>query len=247
MPWPIRAVCRRLLTLMKRLGGPFRLAAYAAEIGTGRLLWLIETVEFEYGHFRSVQVGAAVDRDDRPIPWFTYPAIEYLAQLDLRSHRIFEYGAGNSTLFFGQRAQSVTSVESDPSWLAKVERRRSANTTLLCREDEARYVNAVAESGENYDLIIVDGLYRRRCAEAAVERLSDRGFVILDNADWNADAARYLRDCGLIQVDFSGLTPNNLYASTTSLFFKRTVQISTATGRQPMPPIGGYIQPTEPD
>lgn len=161
MPWPIRAVRRRLLALLKRLGGPFRLAAYAAEIGTGRLLWLIETVEVQYGHFRSVQVGAAVDAEDRPLPWFTYPAIEYLMQLDLSTHEIFEYGAGNSSLFFGQRARRVTSVESDATWLAMLEPKRGANMTLLLREDPTQYIDAVAESGQPYDLIIVDGLYRQ--------------------------------------------------------------------------------------
>ena len=63
-----------------------------------------------------------VDAAGKPIPWFTYPAIDYIRQLDLSEKTIFEWGAGFSTLFWSSRAKSVISVETDPLWYSFLSR-----------------------------------------------------------------------------------------------------------------------------
>src|SRR5688500_6442274 len=49
---------------------------------------------FDYAHLSSVQRQAAVDAKCNPVPWYTYPAIEYLKQLDFKDSTVFEYGSG---------------------------------------------------------------------------------------------------------------------------------------------------------
>ena len=50
------------------------------------------------------------------LPWFSYSAIDFLKIFLRKTHRVFEFGSGGSTLFFADRCASVESVEEDPSW-----------------------------------------------------------------------------------------------------------------------------------
>jgi len=50
------------------------------------------------GHFKSSIRRRAVTRGGQPIPWYTYPCIDFLATRKLADLRILEAGAGQSTL-----------------------------------------------------------------------------------------------------------------------------------------------------
>ena len=45
-----------------------------------------------YGFKNSVEKGKPIDKNNNPIPLYTYPAIEYLQSLDFSKKRIFEIG-----------------------------------------------------------------------------------------------------------------------------------------------------------
>jgi predicted O-methyltransferase YrrM len=88
-----------------------------------------------------------------------------------------------------------------------------------------------------FDIIIVDGILRDDCLETAMNKISEGGMLILDNADRHPEASKKYRDNGYTQIDFHGLGPINEYAWTTSIFFK-TLQFSPIS-IQPTVPIGG--------
>jgi len=79
---------------------------------------------FSYGHLNSVSKKRSIDAGGEPIPWYTYPAIEYIKQLDFRYKSVFEYGAGNSTIFWSRIADHAVSVEDDEIWHETVSRLR---------------------------------------------------------------------------------------------------------------------------
>ena len=112
-----------------------------------------------YGHFKSASEWAAVNAVGEAIPGITYPCIDFLNQFDFSPKKIFEYGAGNSTLFWTKRAKSVVSVESDKKWYEKIWKDLSANVTYIYSEPEcfARQIDAYDET---FDLIVVDGCCR---------------------------------------------------------------------------------------
>ena len=60
--------------------------------------------------------GASPLEDQRP--WITFAAREFLEAHLRPSMRVFEYGAGGSTLFFFRRRCEVFTVEHDPAWAA---------------------------------------------------------------------------------------------------------------------------------
>jgi hypothetical protein len=198
---------------------------------------LIRNVLFHQGLYRAMVTDGPVEIDGQPTPWFTLPAVSYIRSMDLSSHRVFEWGSGLSTVFWAARAASVTSVEDNEDWFLRMKPKlESGNVDYRLVMEEAAYVSAVGE--DFYDLIVIDGSHRERCAETAASRLSPHGLIILDNSEWHPLAAETLRGAGLIEVDFAGLSAANSYTSVTSLFVRPTFRPTFATDHPPVP-IGG--------
>lgn len=183
------------------------------------------------GYFLSLEHGSCVDSARRPVPWYSYPAIEQLDKWDFSACDVFEYGAGSSTQWWAQRARSVVSVEGSPEWHARVSGAGTlpASVRLLLQsidpDDLAtstrRYAETIATEGP-FDVIVIDGESRSQarlqCVRAALPRLRAGGLVILDNSDWHPESSAVLREAGLMQFDYTGLAPLVTHAETTSLF-----------------------------
>lgn len=199
-------------------------------------------LSIEYGQARTAHEWRCIDKVGNPIPWYTYPAIEYIKQLDLHDKRVFEYGSGYSTLFWASRCKHIVSVESDWEWYQKIKKQAPKNVNYLFLTNKEDYVAAIDTYPDNFDVIIIDGLYRYDCAVAAQKRLSGNGFIILDNSDWHDKTSAFLRSSDLIEVDMSGFGPINNYTWTTSLYFTRQVHLKPAHERQPVHGVGGLEQ-----
>jgi hypothetical protein len=225
-------------------------STWKAPVQAARSLW------FDYAHVRSAAIHQAVDADGRAVPWYTYPAIEYLRQLDFSDKTVFEYGSGNSTLFWGASAKRVVSAEEDERWFAALRPKLPANCELVLETDLARYVDVIRRYPEGFDVIIVDGASRGRtrlkCSRMAMECLRPGGLIILDNSDWLPESSRVLRESGLIQVDMTGFVPINGNTQTTSLFFDREFVTKPKGARLPQPGPGAMeknwerLSPPEP-
>jgi hypothetical protein len=243
----------KLVDLVKRTrfgkavaSSPLRSRHWRESWQAARTLW------FAYGHLQTVRSKAAIDHTGRPVPWYTYPAIEYLKQFDFAETSVFEYGSGNSTLFWAERARHVTSVEDDERWYAKLRPTVPSNCTLLYEPDLYRYPDSIARNpDERFDIIVVDGPARAstrlRCVARAMERLRPGGLIILDNSDWLPRSSRALRDGGLLQVDMSGFIPIGGHTQTTSFFFDRRCELRPREGLQPHPSAGAHRKNWEPD
>src|SRR5262245_12435525 len=215
---------------------PVRPKYWRRSLRAANILW------FSYGHFKSVCAGSSVDGAGRPIPWYTYPAIDFLRQLDLSEKTVFEYGSGNSTLFWAARAARVVSVEDDERWSERLKNAVPANCTILQEPDLHRYAEVIDSYPEKFDIIVVDGPARGgtrlQCARAALNHLKAGGMIILDNSDWLPDSARLLRQADLLQVDMHGFIPIGDHTQTTSFFFDRQCRFAANGTRQPLPCVG---------
>ena len=220
---------------------------YIKLIGIDRLIWTVETVEIEYGHLLSVQGSKPLNQAGDPIPWYTYPAFEYLNQLDFQDKDIFEYGAGNSSLFWANKARSVISIESDKEWYVSLKNKIKPNQKLLLMEEEQDYVNSIYKDQKKYNVIVIDGVHRLSCSKVAVQCLAPGGLIILDNSDWFPKTTTILREAGLIQVDFTGLGPINYYTWTTSIFLDRNFSPKSRSELQPDHGIGSLVQVANPE
>lgn len=205
----------------------------------------------EQGYLRSLVENKCVDSQGKPIPWYNYPAIEQLSKWDFKNSDILEYGSGNSTLWWMQRAKSVTSIENSIEWYEYVSKQISEQCTILLspvdmdKDDDKQikeYVKCVDELGV-FDVIIIDGVnktgVRMKCARQALGHLKPGGLFIVDNSDWLPDTCKMMRDSGFTEIDFCGLAPINDHAETTSLFFKPGFQVRPRTDMHPGYAIGG--------
>ncbi|MFC1680374.1 class I SAM-dependent methyltransferase [Pseudomonadota bacterium] len=198
-----------------------------------------------YGWLRSFREGRCVNQDGLPIPWFTYPAIDFLSQLDLSDRTVFEYGSGASTLFWSTRARHVISVESEPDWFERVVNSAPANVEMLLVSREIEeYAGAIRGRGQ-FDVIVVDGTGESRdlCCEMALKHIRPGGIVIFDDSDTWLRCAALLRNSGLIQADFTGFAPLIVTAKCTSVFFTREYDMAPIDGYQPH---ASVAQPAKP-
>ena len=199
---------------------------------------LSQILERGQGHEASRRSQRCLDAAGKAIPWFTYPAIEYLRQFDLSDRRVFEWGSGNSSIWFAQRTKAVHSVEHDRAWADRAAAHPLPNLTVEWIAADA-YPRAIDRDDARYDLIVIDAIERLGCAKAAPGHLAAGGLVILDNSDWFPNSAKALREAGLLQVDMHGFGPINDYAWTTSIFFSRDCELKPLDGLQPHAPVGG--------
>lgn len=77
---------------------------------------IFKNLSFHYGQLASIWKLKSEFSDGEEIPWYTYLAIEYLSHLDLTGFRVFEFGSGNSTIWWGRRSNFVQAVENNSLW-----------------------------------------------------------------------------------------------------------------------------------
>lgn len=197
-----------------------------------------------YGQSLTFSIGRPLNAEQEPIPWFTYPAIEYLERFDVNSWNIFEYGIGESTAYWSKRGASVYGVEHNLDWFNSMQSRHLPNAHLLYETERSRYCQAIRRSSGLFDAIVVDGIYREACISHAVSALKSHGIIILDNSDWYHAAGEALRNMGFLEVSFSGFGPINDYTWTTSLFF-RELSSQHINLKKPTPIGGVTLDPSQ--
>lgn len=179
------------------------------------------------GHFRSALRSAAVDRQGNPLPWYTYPAIDFLGTKDFSTKSVLEFGSGQSTLWWAKRAKRVVSLEEDPKWFASVRSSLTTNAEIFLI---SAYLTGLEDhlNDDKFDVIIVDGLDRLTAARRSIPLLREEGAILVDNSDffWGSDAKKeypildLFRGAGFNRVDFYGYCPGVILPHCTSLFFK---------------------------
>jgi hypothetical protein len=194
-----------------------------------RILALIRYFETTLGGSISYRNMLPTASNNEAWPWYTYPAIEYLSQYDFSGCAVFEYGSGNSSKFWAQRAVTVKSVESNQTWYETVKSDLAENQDVLLFSDKNDYVNSIHSNNQSFDVIVIDGFYRYNCALESVKCLNAGGMIILDNSDWYPSTARILRENDFLQTDFIGWGPINSYAWCTSIFTKGNTKIPRRT------------------
>lgn len=196
----------------------------------------------DYGFKNSVDKAIPLDKMDNPVPLYTYPAIEYLQSLDLKNKRIFEFGSGQSTLFFLNKGAKVVSVENNVNWFDKLNSQIQENENhkfIFAQKEE--YVNSILKEEDLFDIIVVDGAENRlESTKNAITKIKEDGIIIIDNSDWFENSTKLVRDrLDFIQVDFYGFRPSKSNTAVTSFFFSRKVNLKTIDEKQPSFALGG--------
>ena len=239
MPEPTRHALVKFYLLNRRKG-------YQRSLSSGQIRGLIEVWDLiiEAQGWRKAQLAnECLNAQGEPIPWYSYPAIEYLSKIDWTGASVFEYGSGNSSLWWASRSKSLTSVETDGAWYERTASHLPRNARIIHEPDPQKYVETLQVA---HDVIAIDGLThnygRLRCAERALKVMPPHGVIIVDNADSLPRSTELLRSHGLIEIDFAGVYPLNTEAAITSLFIGPEWTPRFLSNNHPSPAIGGKIQ-----
>jgi hypothetical protein len=177
------------------------------------------------GWFTAFDKKQAVDGKGKALPWVTYSFIDFIRERINKTQHIFEYGSGSSTIFYAERAGSVTSVEHDKGWFDKVKNTSPANAEMIfCQlEKDGEYAKKATLLGKKFDIIIVDGRDRVNCCKYSVDALSENGVLVLDDSEREVyhPARVLLKAQGFKEISFSGISPGLFYEKATSVFYKQ--------------------------
>lgn len=190
-----------------------------------------------------------------PLPWMNYKAIEYIINRIANIETVFEYGSGQSTLFWLSMHKTVVSVEHDSAFYKKLWAQIStgskldyqlippevvqvqdiydpANPSHYQSSDDRchifkKYVEAIdVFNDESFDIVVIDGRARPSCIMHAVRKIKPNGMLILDNSN----REYYLKNTAHLFLnwkrhDFTGTVRGLLHQEKTSFFIKPINQL----------------------
>ncbi|MGH8218251.1 MAG: class I SAM-dependent methyltransferase [Steroidobacteraceae bacterium] len=175
------------------------------------------------GWTRSFRRKQSVDARGEPLPWFTYPAIAFLEPRLDKNMLVFEYGCGNSTLWWCAHTGKVCAVEHDRSWLERIRRALPQNGEIIhIPGDDRRYAAQIGSHGGEFHIVVIDGEARLECARSCLPALRPDGVIIWDNSERPPyqSGLDFLAQRGFRRLDFFGMGPINPYAWCTSVLYR---------------------------
>jgi len=200
----------------------------ASQVGRFFLAYYLLQKNFlsKSGWTKSVLSRQPLSGAKKPIPWFTYSAIAFLAPRILPSFKIFEFGSGNSTLWLSSLGCEVVSVEHDEKWFHLLEPKFSKIKNIKSRFESLEtkaYAQSVLDYNDKFDVIIIDGRDRVECCKNSINALKTEGVIIWDNSDRPeySEGYGFLQSNGFNRIDFQGLGPINSKTWCTSVFYRQ--------------------------
>jgi len=178
----------------------------------------------EIGWINSFNMMMPIDNRFEPLPWVTYSFIDFISDRLKKDMDIFEYGSGNSTLWYSKKVNSVTSVEHDISWFEKIKNNMPNNVDINYQElvYSKKYCHFSNNMEKKFDIIIVDGRDRVNCIKNSLDSLKEQGIIVLDDSERKSykDGIDFLLENNFKKIDFWGISPGLFYKKNTTIFYK---------------------------
>jgi hypothetical protein len=226
---PQRSGAPRMTTKLHKYSAPLKRLLPLAIWQPARALLtgIITPIRFSQktGHWKSsLWRMSACSANGASIPWYTYPAIDFLMQRNFEDRNVLEFGGGQSTLWWSMRARSVLTIEDNSDWHAWLSSQIGSSVALhplpyIGATETIKAVKKVIDDHpfRTFDVIIVDGHLRRAATELAFSYLAPGGALLIDDSEkYGYDQIKY-RNCR--RIDFFGFAPGVILRRCTSLVF----------------------------
>ncbi len=178
----------------------------------------------EIGWINSFKHQIPIDKDDNPLPWVTYSFIDFISDRLNKTMDVFEFGSGNSTLWYASKVNTVTSVEHDNTWFRKIKKSMPKNVNINYKVliYDGEYSKFDKALDRKFDIVIVDGRDRVNCMKNAINAIEEKGVIILDDSERKSynDGIEFLEDQGFKRIDFWGISPGLFYKKCTTIFYQ---------------------------
>ena len=178
----------------------------------------------ETGWYKSRDAKKPLNKNKDPIPWFTYSSIYFLEKRIKRGMNIFEFGSGNSTLWFANKGCFLITYEHNLNWFNYLKDKLPSNVNYnFCPlEKKGDYCKSIKRQNIKFDIVIIDGRDRVNCMINSVNFLTEKGVLICDNSDRERyeKGFKYLNRKGFKRLEFQGHGPINIRSWETSIFYR---------------------------
>lgn len=176
------------------------------------------------GFNKSQKTKSCVDALGRPIPWIPYTVIDLLEERLCSNFKVFEWGSGNSTIWWQNKVKRIISIEHNKEWFEYVkEKINPKRSSLIYKELDygGDYCKEILKH-TNIDIIVIDGRDRVNCAKNAINSLSPSGVIIWDDTKREnyLEGFNYLISHGFKMLTFTGLKPLVDRNSYCSIFYR---------------------------
>lgn len=179
----------------------------------------------EIGWIESFREMMPQNKKGAPIPWMTYSSISFIEPKLKKNMRIFEYGSGNSTLFYAEKVNYVIGVEHNKEWVEKLRELIPDNVKIEHEilEYAGNYCKKANSYVEKFDIIIIDGRDRVNCILESVHAISERGVIILDDSERieYQEGKDFLVEKGFKYIEFWGIAPGIFFNKCTTIFYRK--------------------------
>jgi hypothetical protein len=176
------------------------------------------------GWMQSQKERRPIDQNGNPIPWMNFPVVRILQERLTKDLNLFEFGSGYSTLFYAKKVRAVTSVEYDEKWLNIIKSQVPDNVNIIFkREDvDGDYCRAIGETGDRYDVVIVDGRDRVNCIKQSISALSVKGVILLDDSQRERyqEGIDFAKSKGFKALNLEGLKATGTEVDRTTIFYR---------------------------
>ena len=157
------------------------------------------------------------------LPWYNAEVINFLNHHLTNKMDVFEYGGGNSTLYYANKVASVSTIETRKEWLDFVLKNATTqNIEIKLPNTIANFANEIENFQKRiFDIIVVDSRDRAKCLIKSVNYIKKDGLIILDNSEREnlSSAKSQMREIGFKEQVFSGVRLDGI-VSVTSIFNK---------------------------
>ncbi len=179
----------------------------------------------EDGWFKSYKLQQSIDNEGNPIAWYSYCCLKFLEPRLKKNFQVFEYGSGNSTLWYATEVAKVVSVEHDKKWAEFVASKLPNNAQLFYKELQygGEYSKMAKNTKLKYHIIAIDGRDRINCIIESIDSLTDDGVYIFDNSQEKQyeKAVNFLIANNFKRIDFYGMLPIVAHENCTSIFYRQ--------------------------
>ena len=158
------------------------------------------------------------------LPWYNRNLIDFLNGYLNNTMDIFEYGGGNSTLYYSSKVNSVSTIETREHWLNFIKKNQSKHNIeiKLCNNNLSNFSQQINNFNIiKFDIIVIDSIDRAKCLEYCIRFLKPKGIIILDNSERQnlINARKKIIQMNLVEKIYSGFRFDGVY-STSSIFFQ---------------------------
>lgn len=167
-------------------------------------------------------------------PWYTPSFLKILITWPTQTWNVFEWTSGQNPAaqWWARHCHTITSIQAiDPNQLEQLETNQSSNNLIIKKRQtktvyqnlplfnlteinpvfwggiDSSYVQAIHETNQLYDCIILDGPHLQACYQAALLHLQPNGYLVINGAKATPDRM-------LIAINLPSLDLRNLRIAT---------------------------------